>query len=81
MRQSGARRQQLGETRSLGSDIVLEDETASRRHAELLWRAGGWVVRDLGSRNGTRLNGRPAMRAQLRPGGLIQFGESAFRVD
>jgi pSer/pThr/pTyr-binding forkhead associated (FHA) protein len=38
------------------SDIFLDDVTVSRRHAELARRTGGWLVRDVGSLNGTYVN-------------------------
>ena len=38
-------------------DLILPDVLLSRRHAEIVRSAGGWSVRDLGSLNGTRLNG------------------------
>ncbi len=63
------------------SDIVLDDDTVSRRHAELLWRGATWVIHDIGSKNGTVLNGRPIERAQLRAGDFISFAALAFRID
>lgn len=45
--------------RGAGCDLVLAgDESVSRQHARLERTAGGWTVTDLGSRNGTHLNGR-----------------------
>lgn len=44
--------------RSSDNQIVIRDDRASRRHAEIALREGGWVVRDLGSRNGTQVNER-----------------------
>jgi hypothetical protein len=38
--------------------IVLKDELVSREHAELMFRDGRWQIRDVGSRNGTRINGQ-----------------------
>jgi serine phosphatase RsbU (regulator of sigma subunit)/pSer/pThr/pTyr-binding forkhead associated (FHA) protein len=43
--------------RSHDCDLILPDVLLSRRHAEILRSAGGWSLRDLGSLNGTRLNG------------------------
>src|SRR5579872_6187047 len=42
-----------------GCDIRISDETVSRRHARIISQKGGYFVEDLGSRNGTLLNGRP----------------------
>ena len=63
------------------ADIVLDHETVSRRHAELLWRGGTWVIHDIGSRNGTALNGRCIERAQLRPGDFVSFAAMTLRID
>jgi hypothetical protein len=78
---SGAAKERLLVGRAPESDIVLEDASVSRRHAELLWRGGTWVIHDIGSRNGTVLNGRPVSRAQLRPGDFVTFAQRTFRVD
>lgn len=67
--------------RSAEADVVLDDPTVSRRHAELLWRGGGWVLHDLASRNGTWVNGRVASRARICPGDLVRFAQQALRVD
>jgi hypothetical protein len=64
-----------------GCDLQLFASTVSRRHAQLLLRDGAWIVHDLGSRNGTLLNGRRVGRARLRPGDLLSFAEQSFRVD
>ncbi len=44
--------------RSSDNQIVIRDDRASRRHAEIALREGAWTVRDMGSRNGTQVNGR-----------------------
>lgn len=67
--------------RSDSCDVRLENTTVSRRHARLLFRDGAWIVQDLGSKNGTLLNGQLVGRARLRPGDRIAFAEQAFRVD
>jgi pSer/pThr/pTyr-binding forkhead associated (FHA) protein len=43
---------------SEGNDIALQNQTVSRKHARLDWRDGKWYVTDLGSGNGTHINGR-----------------------
>ncbi|MFH8770022.1 MULTISPECIES: FHA domain-containing protein [unclassified Streptomyces] len=65
--------------RSDGNDLVVDDLTVSRRHAEL--RAlpdGGHEIVDLGSHNGTYLNGRPVTRAPVGPGDIIGVGHVAY---
>jgi FHA domain len=62
-------------------DVVVGDETVSRRHAQLIFRDGGWIVRDLDSKNGTRLNGQYVGRCRLRPGDQLGLGHQLLRVD
>jgi ABC-type multidrug transport system ATPase subunit/ABC-type multidrug transport system permease subunit len=56
------------------NDVVLDDPNVSRFHAEVLKREGRIEVRDLASRNGTRVNGQPARRAGLETGSEIGIG-------
>jgi hypothetical protein len=67
--------------RSSRCDIVLWDATISRRHARLIFRDGRWVLQDLGSTNGTTLNGRRVGRCELRPGDDLALGQAWLRVD
>ncbi len=55
-------------------DLVLSDQTVSRRHCEILVRNEQYLLRDLGSTNGTLLNGTPVVEAYLTPGSVIQVG-------
>jgi pSer/pThr/pTyr-binding forkhead associated (FHA) protein len=57
------------------SDIFLDDVTVSRRHAEFLRRGGGFVVRDIGSLNGTYVQRDRIEEVQLRPGDEVQIGK------
>jgi len=62
-------------------DCVVPEDCASRRHAEI-WRDGGrWFLRDLGSRNGTRLNGMSvAGRVEIRAGDRVSLGGATYRL-
>jgi HD-GYP domain-containing protein (c-di-GMP phosphodiesterase class II) len=64
-------------------EIVLDDNSVSRYHAEVRATDRGWRVRDLGSTNGTRLNGVRLGNGQwpLRVKDLLQFGEVAVVVE
>lgn len=57
------------------SDIFLDDVTVSRDHAEVTTTTDGIVVRDLGSLNGTYLNGLLVEEARLTEGDSIQIGK------
>lgn len=60
--------------RSRECDVVIDDPNVSRKHAELRFRAGGWLVADLGSTNGVKVNGKRVREAPLEPGDEIMLG-------
>jgi pSer/pThr/pTyr-binding forkhead associated (FHA) protein len=67
--------------RQAGNTIIPNDLRLSRQHARIEAQAGGFVVRDLGSTNGTLLNGQPLLELQpLRTGDVLQMGSTVFRV-
>ncbi len=67
--------------RDQACDMVLPDPTVSRWHAGLKRDAGGWMLDDLGSTNGTRVNGwRVRARVPVRDGDLVSFGAVTFVV-
>lgn len=60
--------------RSEESDIVVSDPNVSRRHARLIRSDNGFVVEDLGSTNGTLLDGSPIERERIESGDELTFG-------
>lgn len=57
--------------RRTDNDIVIEAPTVSRKHAQLRWRYGRFILYDLNSRGGTTVNGQPVDEAVLQPGDVI----------
>jgi hypothetical protein len=69
----------IGRTRDC--DLCLPDLSVSRLHAELVRGPDGWLLNDLGSHNGTRLNGWLVRETvQIRPGDRVEFGSTSFVI-
>jgi FHA domain/Domain of unknown function (DUF1707) len=69
----------IGRTRDC--DLCLTDLSVSRMHALLVRREDGWVLSDLGSHNGTRLNGWLVREpVQVRAGDRVEFGSMTFII-
>ena len=67
--------------RKPGNGIEMDDPFLSGNHAEIVREAGEWWLGDLGSTNGTLLNGAPVVsRTALRPGDIVQFGNVRLQV-
>jgi hypothetical protein len=67
--------------RAPGSMLRLTDYPVSRSHAQLRHSGEGWTLRDLGSSNGTWLNGsRVTGSVSVRPGDQVRFGQVAYRL-
>jgi adenylate cyclase len=66
--------------RGVASDIAIYDPTISRRHAELIVGSDGVEVKDLGSSNGTCINGSRVSGGHLRPNDSVTFGKVTFRL-
>lgn len=68
--------------RGSDADITVDDTGISRKHVEILWDGARAQVNDLGSTNGSLLNGNPVSRAPLPPDSVIDIGRTriVFRV-
>jgi len=62
-------------------DVVIEDPNASRHHAEVQADGDGYVLSDLGSTNGTRVNGSVVSRHRLQDGDAITIGNHRLRFE
>lgn len=69
--------------RDTTSDVVLANDTISRRHALVWTEAGQTFVRDLGSANGTEADGAPvgATPVEIGNGSIITLGEAGYRFE
>jgi hypothetical protein len=68
--------------RGSDADITIDDTGTSRKHVEIVWDGSHAQARDLGSTNGSQLNGRPFQKATLDPDSVITIGRTTitFRV-
>ncbi len=65
--------------REEGMNIVLQDPEASRRHSRISWQGGQFVIEDMGSTNGTFVNGVQITTSKvLNPGDSIGIGQTAL---
>ena len=83
----GGKRYPLSKSRTVigrgtDADITIDDTGTSRRHVEILWDGKRGQVNDLGSTNGSKLNGQPLNKAPLPPDSIIEIGRTRiiFRV-
>jgi DNA-binding NtrC family response regulator len=80
----GGQRRALGRALTIGSaaecDVCVGDPCVSRRHCTIEPADGRVVVRDLGSTNGTWVNGVRVAHAELRPGSVLTVGDTRLRV-
>ena len=68
--------------RSRQCDVVLNDPNVSRQHAEIRPRGGSWVLTDLGSTNGSSLNGRRIEGPEvIKPGDELEVGTSVIKFE
>src|ERR1022692_1129088 len=67
-------RERLTIGRDAGNDLSLEDKFVSARHAVIVSVLGDAFLEDLGSTNGTRVNGKPVAKCTLADGDVIEMG-------
>jgi Protein of unknown function (DUF3662)/FHA domain len=67
--------------RSRECDIQLDDPNTSRRHAEVRREGSTWVVADLGSTNGIKVNGHRVAETELHPGDEVMLGLARLRFE
>jgi hypothetical protein len=67
--------------RSPENDVTLSDSTVSRQHAEIVRDGDAWVVRDLGSSNGTKVNGAGVVEHMLADGDELRVGSANLRFE
>ena len=65
--------------RARANDVVLDDASVSSQHCRIRPEAGGFVVHDMKSTNGTQVNGRTIARHVLAEGDVIQVGETSLQ--
>lgn len=62
------------------NDVVIDNLAVSGEHAVLLREGEGYVVQDLGSTNGSYINGKPVKRAPFREGDSLDIGKYTLRL-
>src|SRR5215217_2076442 len=65
--------------RQAGNDVVLEDTQSSRNHCLIEHVGGDYVLRDLSSKNGTRVNGQLVTQVVLGPDDTITIGQTNMK--
>jgi diguanylate cyclase (GGDEF)-like protein len=65
--------------RSMQTDIPLDDDAVSRRHARIAWTGSNYIVSDLGSTNGTYVNDTTVREKSLHDGDQIKIGRTIFK--
>lgn len=66
--------------RSTDVDVTINSTSVSKRHARLTFENGCMLVEDLGSTNGTHVNGSPVQFSAVVEGDLLQFANALYRV-
>lgn len=76
-----ARREQIVIGRDLDCDVVIKDVKASRKHCKLVRGKEGFVLEDLGSKNGTYVDGKKiSSPTAIRPDQAFKIGDTLFYI-
>ena len=67
--------------RGRDTDLRIDDPNVSRKHAAIYWNDGRLMIEDLGSTNGTMVNGYPVTSTVLRPRDVVTIGDSRLTVE
>ncbi len=67
--------------RTMENDVVLADPGISRQHLSIRNKGGAFIMKDMGSSNGTMLNGKKVQEEVLKPGDVIVMGGAKVRFD
>jgi len=62
-------------------DIIMRFPNVSGTHCELSFRAGYWILRDLGSTNGVKVNGSRVLKKVLQPGDTVTIAKRKFTIE
>jgi len=66
--------------RGRSADLMIAEPTISRAHAAIGWDAEGFFMQDLGSTNGSKVNGQRSPLARLKDGDDLQLGKLLLRI-
>lgn len=66
----------IGIGRASDNDVIVDDPMVSRHHCQLKLQHGAYGFTDLGSRNGSTVNGQPVSQVALGPGDVIRIGDT-----
>lgn len=66
----------IGIGRASDNDVIVDDPLVSRHHCQLKLQHGAYSFADLGSRNGSTVNGQPVSQVALGPGDVIRIGDT-----
>ena len=66
--------------RGRSADVVIAEPTISRAHAAIGYDGGGFFMQDLGSTNGTRVNGKRELRVALEDADELQLGKLRLQI-